>query len=172
MKKLKIFLLAFLLMLPAHGSALVIEPVKYYYVISGNSIVVDYRGKKTVVRLINVNPFNRLLSKQSAKDPRKVRANKAINKELGIESAKYLHQMLEGYKFLIVETDKVKYDKRGRLLAYVWTDFENMVNLRMIQRGYARVRPATSNIRYRKIFLEEEELARDKNKGLWDSKAY
>jgi len=69
-------------------------------------------------------------------------------------------------KKVYLEKDREERDRYGRLLRYVYLGDE-MVNLKMVEEGYATVYFPEGDGRYRKILENGEEEARDMKKGLW-----
>lgn len=62
-----------------------------------------------------------------------------FEKELGLESKKYLAERIKAAKSVVIRTEKLdSSEKYGRILAWVYLDGEsNSINNQMIQRGYA-----------------------------------
>jgi micrococcal nuclease len=60
-------------------------------------------------------------------------------KELGLESKKYLAERIKAAKSVVIKTEKLdSSEKYGRILAWVYLDGESSsVNNQMIQKGYA-----------------------------------
>jgi len=81
------------------------------------------------------------------------------------EAKKRLEQLVLN-ETVYMEKDKENEDKYGRLLRYVYLGDE-MVNLRMIEEGYATVYVIKPNDAYKKVFEEAEEVARISRKGFW-----
>jgi micrococcal nuclease len=69
-----------------------------------------------------------------------------------------------------VETDEVSQDKYGRVLAYLWTNNNELINERMVRDGYAVLFTIKPNVRYRAAFSRAEKLAQQEMKGIWGPK--
>ncbi len=69
-------------------------------------------------------------------------------------------------KEVSMEKDKEGTDKYGRLLRYVYIGDE-MVNLLMIEEGYATVYVLQPNNRHERLFRDAESAARSTRKGVW-----
>ncbi|MBI5220868.1 MAG: thermonuclease family protein [Candidatus Liptonbacteria bacterium] len=67
-----------------------------------------------------------------------------------------------------LEKDISERDRYQRLLRYVWLGGE-MVNLRLVAEGYARVATFPPDVKYQKDFAEAEQGARANQLGLWGS---
>jgi micrococcal nuclease len=70
-----------------------------------------------------------------------------------------------------LEFDIERYDRYGRLLAYVFVrDAKGkriFVNAELVRNGFARVYTKPPNVRYADLFIRLQEEAREKRKGLW-----
>jgi micrococcal nuclease len=62
-----------------------------------------------------------------------------FEKELGLESKKYLADRIKAAKNIVIRTEKLdSSEKYGRILGWVYLDGEsNSINNQMIQKGYA-----------------------------------
>ncbi len=69
-----------------------------------------------------------------------------------------------------VETDIVKHDKYGRLLAYLWTKQNELINERMVQDGYAVLFTLSPNVKYAGRLAQAASRARNEMKGIWGPK--
>lgn len=74
-------------------------------------------------------------------------------------------QLVEG-KNVQLELDVETFDQYGRTLAYVWVDGV-MVNLEIVQQGYANAFTVPPNVRYEGQFRQAEREAREAERGLW-----
>lgn len=81
------------------------------------------------------------------------------------EAKKILEQIIANRKIKL-EYDKDKYDRFGRLLAYVYAD-KQMVNLLMLEMGGAKFFPDQVNDKYQDQLIKAAEKARLEKKGLW-----
>jgi micrococcal nuclease len=74
-------------------------------------------------------------------------------------------KLVEG-KNVQLEFDLETFDQYGRSLAYLW--FEGrLVNLTIVQEGYANAFTVPPNVRYEERFREAEREAREAERGLW-----
>jgi micrococcal nuclease len=81
------------------------------------------------------------------------------------EASEANRQMVGGIR-VGLETDQDSVDQYGRTLAYVWANGQ-MVNLEMVQRGYANIFTVPPNVKYEAEFLAAERGAREAGRGLW-----
>lgn len=65
-----------------------------------------------------------------------------------------------------LETDIEKYDKYGRLLAYVFVD-NIFVNKKLVQDGFAMVTTYPPDVKYVDQYLAAQKEAKDAGRGLW-----
>jgi micrococcal nuclease len=72
-------------------------------------------------------------------------------------------------KTVSCEYDIEKRDKYGRLLCYIWTSQGTMLNLRMVQDGFAMLYTFPPNVRYVTELQKAQREARGKRKGIWGS---
>jgi micrococcal nuclease len=70
-------------------------------------------------------------------------------------------------KIVKLEFDKVKFDKYGRLLAYVWLEDGTFVNAKIIKEGFAIPIRKTDNIKYYDLFVNLYWEAKKEKRGLW-----
>ena len=66
----------------------------------------------------------------------------------------------------LVEGRRVRRDRWGRLLAYVWVG-DTMINAELIRLGYAHVMTVPPNVRYQELFVKLQREAREAGRGLW-----
>lgn len=125
-------------------------------VVDGDTIEVEKNGIKEKIRFIGINA-------PESVDPRKP------VECFGKEASAKLKALLEGKKVeLKDDTTQTNKDKYGRLLRYVYLD-GMLVNLSMIQTGYAY--EYTYNIPYthQAEFRLAQKQAIEKAEGLWSS---
>ena len=84
----------------------------------------------------------------------------------GKEASEANKQLVSGKKVRL-EYDVQKTDKYGRTLAYVYLEDGTFVNAWLVENGFARVSTYPPNVKYQNLFLESEQKAREKEKGLW-----
>lgn len=115
----------------------------------GDSIVVrTERGKTEKVRLIGID------------------APELRQKPWGREARKHLKKLLSGASVRL-ETDVVKRDRYGRLLAYVWTTGGRFINLEMIKDGYAVLYTIPPNVKHADMLRNAQSEARENKTGIW-----
>lgn len=98
-------------------------------------------------------------SQRSGKDIRTI-------KELGRRAYEFTKKLVEG-KYVSLEFDVEKYDKYGRLLAYVYLKDGTFINAKIVEQGYANLMTIPPNVKYADLFLKLYREARTRKRGLW-----
>lgn len=141
-----------------HGNEEVFLEVKMHRVVDGDTLIVEKRGKEQRVRLIGIDAPERA-SKNKDAECLAHEATIFLKKELGE------HRKI----FLFFDKNVPKYDRFGRLLAYVFlSDGRTDINKNMIESGLAHEYTFQGqNYRYRSIYRQTQKKAQEKNKGIW-----
>ncbi|MBU6431301.1 MAG: thermonuclease family protein [Patescibacteria group bacterium] len=84
----------------------------------------------------------------------------------GKEAARANRELVEG-KLVRLEKDVSDKDKYGRLLRYVYQG-EKFINLELVEKGYAYAYTYPPDVKKSKIFIKEQEKARQNRLGLWE----
>ncbi len=125
------------------------------YVYDGDTVLLK-KGKK--VRLLGID------TPEIGKDGKKDECFAKEAKQKAIE--------LLAKKRVKIETDKMqpRYDKYGRLLAYIFLEDGTNINKFLIQEGYAKEFTYKQKpYKYQKEFKEAENTAKENKKGIWGS---
>lgn len=125
-------------------------------VIDGDTIVIkDTSGIEQKVRLLGVNTPETV-------DPRKK------VECFGMQASAKTKEALLG-NIVRIERDDTqgKYDKYGRMLAYVFLEDTALFNELLISDGYAYEYTYRLPYKYQKQFREAESVAREEKRGLW-----
>lgn len=126
-----------------------VEPEKIIRIVDGDTIEIEGSEK---VRLIGMDTPETV-------DPRKpVQC-------FGKEASAKTKELVLGREVRL-EKDVEDRDKYGRLLRYVWID-SKMLNLTLVEEGYAQVETVPPNVKYKDLFLKASRDAREANRGLW-----
>lgn len=88
-----------------------------------------------------------------------------IDQPFSLEAREFNRRLVEG-KTVRLEFDKVKRDKYGRMLAYLWVDGK-LVNEELLKEGLAFVFFIWPNERYANRFCSAQIEAMKSKKGLW-----
>lgn len=134
---------------------------KYFVteVVDGDTYKINYEGKEQKVRLIGVDT------------PESVHPDKSKNTQYGKEASNYVKELIEK-KYISLEFDVSKTDKYGRLLAYVYLENGEMLNMRLIKEGYAQVATYPPNVKYVDTFKNLQEEARKNKIGFWGKEIF
>ena len=129
---------------------------KVWEVIDGDTIKINYEGKKTSVRIIGINT-------PETNGPYR-------DKEcFGEEASKKAKEILWGKDVLIeFDSNQSKWDRHGRLLGYILIDGKNDFGLEMIKTGYAYENTYKGRkYKNQKKYKEAQRYAEKNKLGLW-----
>jgi micrococcal nuclease len=129
---------------------------KVVRVVDGDTIVVEFHGRQSKVRYIGMNT------------PETVDPASPVQ-WMGPEASAANASLVAG-KQVVLEKDVSETDKYGRLLRYVWlTDGRTwtLVDLELVERGFASVATFPPDVRYVDLFRAAERRARAAGIGLW-----
>lgn len=86
----------------------------------------------------------------------------------GKYAQRHLRKLLRASDWVVyIEFDVERKDKHGRLLAYLWSKDEKMINEYMIKDGYAVLMTFPPNITYVERFKFAQKMARQQKIGIW-----
>lgn len=144
------------------------EPVTVRYVVDGDTLAVtDEDSNEFKVRLIGCNT------------PESVSSDENKNCKEGKEASEYTKSLVSSGSTVYLEYDNERYDKYGRVLAYVWLSEPSeqvnseymqkyMLNARLLANGQAETMFVGNNIKYKPEFLNIENDARYNSRGFWN----
>ncbi|MDA2921424.1 thermonuclease family protein, partial [Desulfobacterota bacterium AH_259_B03_O07] len=84
----------------------------------------------------------------------------------GPESSRFTESQLLGKRVHLEFEPEDRYDRYGRMLAYVFVENGTLFNAELVKKGFARV-IAPSPFRYYKEFKQYERQARKGGVGIW-----
>lgn len=126
-------------------------------VIDGDTIEVEIDGGTFTVRYIGM-------------DTPETKAPNTPVEFMGPQATAANAGLVEGAT-VYLERDVSDTDRFGRLLRYVWLDRGEqgwlLVNLRLVERGFAQVSTFPPDVKYQDLFLAAQQEARDGAVGLW-----
>lgn len=132
-------------------------PYKVKRVVDGDTLLIDYKGTDTRLRLIGVDT------------PESVHSDSSRNTVYGKRASDYTKKKLTGKK-VYLEFDTEDTDRYGRLLAYVYTKKGKryaMYNKTLVKQGLARAACYEPNHRYKSEFEKLQKQARKAKRGFW-----
>lgn len=127
-------------------------------VIDGDTFIIKYNGEERRVRLLGVDT------------PESVHPKKEKNVPEGKIASDYTKELLKNKK-VSIEFDVEEEDRYGRLLCYVYIDGE-MLNKKLLEKGYAKVMIVGKNRKFAKEFREIEKNAKENKIGFWDKDVF
>ncbi len=124
-------------------------------VVDGDTIVINFHGKKEKIRLLNVDT------------PESVHPDLSRNTPMGKKASDYTRTRLSG-KSISLEFEGKKRGKYGRLLAYVIIEGQNF-NLELVRQGWSPYYTKYGNSQsYHDLFLRAQTNAMAVKKHIWD----
>jgi len=127
--------------------------------VDGDTIVVDRGHGKEKLRYIGMDT------------PETVAPGQPVE-WMGPEASAANKRLVEG-RTGVLERDVSETDRYGRLLRYVWTHDGGrwaLVNLELVQEGFAQVSTYPPDVKYVDVYLAAERIARDEGIGLWSDR--
>jgi len=88
------------------------------------------------------------------------------NQFMAVE-ASHFNRVAVGKSQVRLEFDQEKKDRHGRLLAYVFLEDGDMVNVLLVRKGFARVLVVKPNLKYFTLLLDAQRAAMRDRIGLW-----
>lgn len=151
-KKLFLLIILFLFIPNVYG----LEKVNLYKCVDGDTFRIKLNGEDTKVRMLAID------TPESVKE-----------KELeyyGKEASEYTCNKLSNAKKIELEYDSNsdKYDKYGRLLAWVFVDGK-LLQESLVTNGYAKVAYLYADYKYIDKLQQAQEKASMNSKGIWDN---
>ncbi len=119
-------------------------------VVDGDTIIVEYNGKKEYVRLIGID---------SPEENTECYATEATNRT---------KELIENKKVMLnSDSSQNDLDKYGRLLRYVRLTDGTFINQKLIEEGYAKEYTYKVAYQYQEAFRQAEKEAKNNQKGIW-----
>lgn len=127
---------------------------KVIRVVDGDTVVIDYFGEETTLRLIGVDT------------PETKHPNKDVEC-FGPEASAFMEELLSD-RSIEIELDESQgsHDRYNRLLVYIWLDGVN-INELLIGEGYAFEYTYNLPYKYQDEFKQAQSDARGSQRGLW-----
>lgn len=140
------------------------EDILVSIVVDGDTLELASRER---VRLIGIDTPEMHMSDKLYRQAQSSKSDIQTIMRLGEEAYKFTRNLVEG-KRVRLEFDVERYDKYGRLLAYVYLNNDGtFVNAKIIQQGYASLLTIPPNVKYAGLFRTLYNEARENNRGLW-----
>ena len=147
-------ILVVLMLLPFFVSA---EIVKFSDCVDGDTIKVVLKDKKVTVRLLAIDT------------PESVHPTKEVE-PYGVEASEYTCNLVMNTKKIELEYDgnSDKYDKYGRILAWVFVD-NLLLQDEIVKKGYGKVAYLYGDYKYTKLLEEHQNQAIIDGIGIWSN---
>lgn len=139
---------------PSPTALVSLETAQVVRVVDGDTIVIDRGQGAESLRYLGVDT------------PETVHPSRPTGC-FGTEASVYNQSLVAG-QTVRLERDISDVDKYGRLLRYVYVG-DVMINLALVQGGYAQVVTYPPDVRHIEIFRTAETAAREAGRGLWGS---
>ena len=136
------------------------EAVRVLRVVDGDTIAVEINGQSQTVRYIGIDT------------PETVHPNRDVEL-MGPEASEFNKSLVEG-QLVYLERDVSETDRFGRLLRYVWVDYQGervMVNAELVRAGFALTSTYPPDVKYDELFILLQSEARQAQRGLWSEEA-
>jgi micrococcal nuclease len=121
-------------------------------VVDGDTVAVDWQGRRHTVRLLGVDT------------PETVHPERSVEC-YGPEASAFTRRLLLG-RPVTLAFDRVRRDRYGRMLAYATVDGRRF-NDRLLAEGFARLMVIPPNTAHARTLLAAELEARRSGRGLW-----
>lgn len=141
-------------------------------IIDGDTLLVEYKGKKENVRLIGIDTPESRLNRKALKDAQKGHEHIENIIKSGQEATRFVRSLIKPGDEVHLEFDAQIRDKYGRLLAYVYLPDGRLLNEEILKAGYAQLLTYPPNVKYVDRFLKAYREARENKRGLWRIAAY
>lgn len=143
------------------------ENARVKKVFDGDTFECEINGKTEKVRMLGIDTPERSASDKFDRDMERTGKDKETVQKLGELSYQYAVRLINNKKVTLkVDPESDSKDKYGRLLRYVYLDDGTLVNLKIVEDGYANAY-RKFKLSKQKEFIEAEKNARDNKKGLW-----
>lgn len=119
-------------------------------VLDGDSVEANIRGKKEQIRFIGID------------------APELSQKPWGKRSKKFLEDLISASGWQArIEYDVEKRDKYNRILAYLWSRDNKLLNEEILGNGYAVLFTFPPNVKYVDRLKAAQVIARENKRGVW-----
>jgi len=148
-RKLKVWKLKMITINPFWG-----QNSRIIQVIDGDTFIINNKARDRV-RLIGIDTPESKRSMYKGIEP------------FGKEAAFYTKKRLRRGKKVILRYDKLRRDKYGRILAYVYLNNGEFFNATLLKKGYAFTMRYPPNVKFAELFKKLERKAKRRRRGIW-----
>ncbi|MBI5074735.1 MAG: thermonuclease family protein [Nitrospirae bacterium] len=119
-------------------------------ILDGDSVEANVRGRKEQIRLIGID------------------APELSQKPWGKRSKKFLEELISASGWQArIEYDVEKRDKYARVLAYLWSRDNKLINEEMLRNGHAVLFTLPPNVKHSDRLASAQVIARENKRGIW-----
>lgn len=158
-------LICILFLLPFQ--ALANDSVKVLWVVDGDTLKVNFEGKKQSIRLIGIDTPESRKNKRAEKQAERTDQDIDAIISQGKQAKKFVESLVDSGDKVTIEFDAQERDHYGRILGYVYLENGKMLNEEILKAGYANVLTIPPNVKYQERFLKALKEAREEGRGLW-----
>lgn len=144
------------------------QPAIVVRVVDGDTLKVRLANSEERLRLIGIDTPEKSPNDKALRDAQRSRQDLKTIMKQGKTASKHLEELLKPGQAVMLEFDVERYDRHGRLLAYVYDGFGTMINERMLKEGYAYPLTIPPNVRYSTLFQRSFQDAQKNRRGLFD----
>jgi micrococcal nuclease len=123
-------------------------------------------GRRERTRLLGLDAPEAHENEKLGRDVTRTGRDRQTIPALGRQASAFTRRLLPQGTTVVVEHDFQERDRRGRLLAYLWTPEGAMVNMVILREGYAQVLTVRPNLKYQVVLLRCQREAREAGRGL------
>lgn len=143
------------------------EVARVKKVFDGDTFEAEINGKTEKVRMLGIDTPEKSSSDKFDRDMERTRQDRETIQKLGELSHQNTVKLINGKKVTLrTDPESDNKDKYGRLLRYVYLEDGTLVNMKIIEEGYANAY-RKFKLTKQKEFIEAEKKARENKKGLW-----
>ncbi len=163
---MKIFvrLVVFLCLIPLHLFA---QKATVKSIYDGDTFRVTINGTEEKIRLIGIDTPELRDNKRAQKQTELYGTDTETILRYGASAKRFVESVLHTGDVVKLEADIQLRDKYKRLLAYVYLPDGRMLNDLIVSEGFGSIATFPPNVKYQERFLESQQSARAKEKGLW-----
>ncbi len=136
-------------------------------VVDGDTLKIRQGRYEDRVRLIGIDSPEKAPNEKAFRDVQRTHQDMKTITSLGKRAQEHMEEILKPGQKIELEFDVEQRDRHGRLLAYIYSESGDFINLRMVRDGYASLMTIPPNVRYSKILLAAFEEARSNRRGIW-----
>ncbi len=158
-------LLFFLLVLTLYAEETA-RIVRVVSVVNGDTLMIEYNGKKEPVQLIGIDAPECTLNRKAEADSRQNGESLIEIVSKGIDAKVFVENIVKTGDLVALRFDVETRDRDGMLLGYVFLPDGKMLNEEIVRARYARVVTNSPNVKYQERLLQAYREAKASRRGL------